>query len=156
MLQISAYAKQEGLQVYANEDYMDVILGTDGDNKTNADGVAHIYNGSEEAETVEGSVYYGNIYQIITKVGEDGVLEIGVRNTNDAEIWAMIDNVKLTYYGTESTKKTTNETAIASVKDTQNSIQSIYTLSGVQSPTLQKGINLVKYNNGTVKKVVVK
>ena len=156
MLQISAYAKQEGLQVYANEDYMDVILGTDGDNKTNADGVAHIYNGSEEAKTVEGSVYYGNIYQIITKVGEDGVLEIGVRNTNDAEIWAMIDNVKLTYYGTESTKKTTNETAIASVKDTQNSIQSIYTLSGVQSPTLQKGINLVKYNNGTVKKVVVK
>jgi hypothetical protein len=145
MLQISAYTEQEGFEVYAGESSMSVKL------DKNADGVAHIYGETEG--TVDGvSVWYGNIYQIITKVDESGTLEIGARSVSNSAVWGMIDNVKLTYYGTESKKVPTE---IDSVEDGKNSdIKAIYTAAGVQVPALQKGLNIVKYANGVAKKVV--
>ena len=154
MLQIGAFANAEGLEVYAGEDSQKVKAGQN--DEEGASGIAHIYDGSELPEAVEGEVWYGNLYQIITKVGEDGILEIGARNVNESEIWAMIDNVKLTYYGTESTKQPTHETAIASVKSEKTVVKGIYTLSGTAIPSLQKGINIVKYSDGSVKKVFSK
>ena len=152
MLQISAHADAEGLQVYANSNYLNVVAAQP-ENKKNKDDVAYIYDG-KEAVTIEGTVEYGSIYRITTVVGEDGTLEIGARNTNDGEIWAMIDNVELTYYGTESKKEPTN--AISSPKESSPSVTAIYTLSGTKVSALQKGINLVKMSDGSVKKVLVK
>ena len=160
VVQFSAYAKQAGMQVYANEDYMDIVLGTDGNNKTNTDGVAHIYGATTEDFTITDedgavttpTVWYGNAYQITTTVGEDGTLEIGIRGNNpDDELWGMADNAKLTYYGTESTKIPTD---ISGVSNTQKRIKTIYTATGAQVPALQKGVNIVKYSDGSAKKIV--
>lgn len=176
VLQISAYCKQEGLQVYANDATLEVVLGTEGDNKTNSPAVAHVYsyNGDEdpeefsttvvetdETEEVTKSVItpaaaYGNVYRLITQVGEDGTLTFGARiaSNTESEHWAMVDNVSLTYYGDESAKIPTD--IKKTEKGNTNAATSIYTLSGTQVNALQKGINIVKMTNGTVKKMLVK
>lgn len=142
-----AFADAEGFQVYAGENAMNVKVGQ------NEEGTGHLYGETEE--TVEGPIWYGNLYQVVTKVGDDGMLEIGARNIGGGTVWAMIDNVKLTYYGTASTKVPT--TGIAKVTEDQNAkVTAIHTLSGTKVNALQKGINLVKYSNGTIKKVLVK
>ena len=153
VLQISAYANTEGLQVYANDDYMDVIVGTVGKDHTNENGAANIYSNTAEAEPFDGTVWYGNIYRVATVVGEDGTLEIGVRNTNGGAMWAMIDKAKLTYYGNESAI-VTEISEVSTPKE--SSAAAIYTLSGTKVSALQRGINIVKMQNGNVRKVLVK
>ena len=167
MLQISAFADAEGLEVYANEDFLKVVVGQ------NADSTPLIYDGSEEAKTyivkittideqtqeeeesmITPTAAYGNVYRIITQVSEDGTLEIGVRNVGGGTVWAMIDNVKLTYYGTESENI---PTAIEEVKGSEgNAYTGIHTLAGTRTAIMQKGFNLIKSADGTVKKVLVK
>lgn len=147
VVEFGAFADAEGFQVYAGENAMNVKVGQ------NEEGTGHLYGETEE--TVEGSIWYGNLYQVVTKVGDDGILEIGARNVGGGTVWAMVDNVKLTYYGTASAKVPT--TGIAKVNDVQNAkVTAIYTLSGTKVNALQKGINLVKYSNGTIKKVLFK
>lgn len=153
VLQMSAYADAEGFQVYANKEYMDVLVGTAGSNHTNENGTAYIYSNTAEAEPFDGTVWYGNIYRIATVVGEDGTLEIGARNTNGGALWAMIDKAKLTYYGNGSAIVT--EIAEVSTPAKSN-IAAIYTVTGAKIPTLQRGINIVKMQNGNVRKVLVK
>lgn len=93
-MQIGAFADAEGFQVYAGEDFLDVKVGQ------NENGAASIYsNASEEPEALGEGIWYGNLYQINTIVGEDGTLELGARNVGGGEVWAMIDNVKLFYKG---------------------------------------------------------
>ncbi len=147
VLELGAFADAEGLQVYAGENDMNVKVGQ------NENGAGHLYGETEES--LEGSIWYGNLYQVVTKVGEDGILEIGARNVGGGTVWAMIDNVKLTYYGTNSTKVPT--TGIANLAENTNAkVTAIYNLSGTKVNALQKGINLVKYSNGSVKKVYIK
>ena len=147
VLELGAFADADGFQVYAGENDMNVKVGQ------NENGAGHLYGETEES--LEGSIWYGNLYQVVTKVGEDGILEIGARNVGGGTVWAMIDNVKLTYYGTNSTKVPT--TGIANLAENTNAkVTAIYNLSGTKVNALQKGINLVKYSNGSVKKVYIK
>jgi len=48
------------------------------------------------------------------------------------------------------------ETAISNIEQTEESISSIYSISGAKLDTMQKGMNIVKYADGTIKKVFVK
>ncbi|MBQ6966081.1 MAG: hypothetical protein IJP82_10435 [Bacteroidaceae bacterium] len=146
-LQISAFADAEGLQVYANNDYMNVVVGQNNEEGSEFYGVARIFS-STATEVHEGTVWYGNIYQITTVVGEDGIMEIGARNVNDAAVWAMIDNVELKYYGTHSSKVTGIE-GIST--PTAKSDGRIYNLAGQAVDASYKGIVI---KNG--KKVLVK
>ena len=170
MLQISAFANAEGLEVYANEDCLKVVVGE------NEGSTPHVYDGSEEAEVysvettetdaesgeksevvVTPTTTHGNIYRIITKVGEEGTMEIGARNVGGGTVWGMIDNVKLTYYGAESEKIPTAIECIDAVESTNsNTAAGIYSLTGTRTATMQRGINIVKMADGTVKKVMVK
>ena len=147
--ELTAFADAEGLQVYANDDYLDVLVGQ------NEEGVACLYSNTDEALTIEdaGSIWRGNIYRIATVVGEDGTLEIGARNTGNGTLWAMIDKTSLTYYGSESVIVSR---IIVPEKADINDISAIYTLSGIRAESLQKGINLVKMKDGSVRKLIVR
>lgn len=147
VLQISAYVEVEGFQVYANDDYLDVKVGQ------NENGAPFIYSNTADAEPYDATIWRGNIYRIATVVGEDGTLEIGARNVSGGECWGVLDNVKLTYYGNESAIVT----EIAEVATpAKSSPAAIYTLSGTKVSALQRGINIVKMHDGTVRKVLVK
>ncbi len=128
-VQCGAYADNEGLVLYANNETVNVEVGKDG----------------------EGN--YMRIYTINVIVGEDGVLEFGVKNTNGGTMWAMIDEVHLTYKGTDSEIMTRIE-CINSIVSTAS--ETIYSVSGVKLSSLSKGINIVKNSDGKVQKIMVK
>lgn len=164
ILQISAFADAEGLQVYANNDFRDVMVGQNNEEGSAFYGVARSFGETtevftaitdEEAE-ITPTVWYGNVYLITTTVGEDGTMEIGARNVSGSAIWGMIDNVKLTYYGTESAKVPTSTGIEATNSNDIKVVKAIYNGAGVQNATLQKGINIVKYNDGTTQKIFFK
>ncbi len=127
-VQLGAYADNEGLQVYANDNKVDIEVGRN--------------DGGE----------YMRIYTIDAIVGEDGVLEIGVENTNGGTQWAMIDEVQLLYKGTESNIIT----CISKIENSSKAATSIYSINGVKQNSLTKGLNIVKSADGSIKKILVK
>ncbi len=129
--QVSAFADAEGFQVYANDNSADVYAGKNA-------------NGSE--------LEYGYIYTVDVIV-TDGKLEIGGRISQDATVWAMLDNCKLTYFGTESQIYTAIENLD---KNANATIESIYTVSGARVSSLAKGLNIVKMSDQSVQKIFVK
>lgn len=94
---------------------------------------------------------------VIVKVGDDGKLRIGVKKdvtiTSD---WAIFDNFSLTYYGKNSSKTPSTGIEAAEVAGSKAAVAGIYTISGAQVSTLQKGINIVRYADGKTEKVLVK
>lgn len=63
--------------------------------------------------------------------------------------WFKADNFRLTYFGTNSAN------AIANV-ESATAASTVYSVAGARSANLQKGVNIVKYTDGSVKKVLVK
>ena len=87
---------------------------------------------------------------IIFSIEEGEEVEIKASSAN----WFKADNFRLSYFGAESTNVPTD---IASVEASSKvAPAAIYTISGAKVAGLQKGINIVKYADGTVKKVLVK
>ena len=91
------------------------------------------------------------INKVETMVEEGGSLTIGIKK--DILInsdWCAFDNWKLFYLGT------TASTGIGSVETATGTATEYYSVSGARLAAPQKGINIVKYNDGTVKKVMMK
>ena len=91
--------------------------------------------------------------EIVVKV-EDGTLDFGVRVTLTGSTWVCVDNFTLSYIGTEA--PTTGVKAIADDANIDATASEFFSVSGTRTNALQKGINIVKMTNGTVKKVIVK
>ena len=86
-------------------------------------------------------------------LSEAGNVELGIRK--DATIgndWIIMDDFELYYLGKEA------PAAIDAVADNaaQGAAVEYYSVSGAKQNGLQQGINIVKYQNGEVKKVFVK
>lgn len=92
---------------------------------------------------------YKSTVRIMVEEGQD--LTIGVRKsvTINAD-WCVFDDFKLFYLGKEK------PVAINDVNAAANAKAEYYSLSGVKLNGAQKGVNIVKMSNGTVKKVLVK
>lgn len=83
---------------------------------------------------------------------------IGAKNTSNGT-WAIWDNWKLFYFGTSSAKADSGDATgieAAEVAGSKAAVAGIYTISGAQVSTLQKGINIVRYADGKTEKVLVK
>lgn len=98
-----------------------------------------------------------NNYEVTIKLAEGEDLIIGSKNIDELSArWVMIDNFRLEYYGANSTKEeTSGEVSVQGIQ-TATAASAIYTISGTRVDALQKGINIVRMSNGTVKKVLVK
>ncbi len=84
-------------------------------------------------------------------VAEGANLTFGLRKTELINSdWCMFDNFKLSYLGTQT------PTGIDAAEAVQNAskAEGVYTISGVKTNAMNKGINIVKMADGTVKKVV--
>ncbi len=87
---------------------------------------------------------------IIFVVEEQGEVEIKASSST----WFKADNFRLTYFGADSQKEPTDVEGVEAAAESE--IVAIYTASGTPVAQLQKGLNIVKYANGTVKKLFVK
>lgn len=100
-----------------------------------------------------------NQYSVIFTVPENTDVTIGLKTVGTmAARWFVADNFTLTCYGTNSAKQDTDEglVNIADVDSNDNTPAAIYNISGAKVNALQKGINIVKMTDGTVRKVFVK
>lgn len=119
---------------------------------------------STPVEPNVGSATTANTYTVTFTVEEGNDVKIGFQSIGTMPFrWFMCDDFTLTYYGTESAKvDSTDEgdvVAIEGVEETApatKAIAGIYNASGAKIATLQKGINIVKYTDGSVKKIFVK
>ena len=82
---------------------------------------------------------------------------IGAKNSSNGT-WAIWDNWKLTSFGTSSAKTESGDpSGIEGVGTEGDAVPvAIYTTAGAQVNALQKGLNIVKFSDGSTKKVLVK
>lgn len=98
-------------------------------------------------------------YSVIFSVEEGQLVTIGVKTSGTMTArWFVCDNFKLKYFGTESQHEDSeNPMSVDGVEVAEGAqIVAIYTVSGAPVATLQKGLNIVKYADGSVKKIFVK
>ena len=119
---------------------------------------------STPVEPNVGSATAANTYTVTFTVEEGNDVKIGFQSIGTMPFrWFMCDDFTLTYYGTESAKvDSTDEGDVVAIKGVEETapatkaIAGIYNASGAKIATLQKGINIVKYTDGSVKKIFVK
>ena len=99
------------------------------------------------------AVTTSGLYTVTVKLEEGADLKFGVSWSDSGDKWTCMDEFTLVYYGTESSKISTD---IEGVESSAVTPVAIYTVSGAQVDALQKGINIVKYSDGSTKKVLVK
>ena len=100
-----------------------------------------------------------NNYSVIFTVNEGETVTVGFQTSGTmAAGWFVCDNFKLTYFGGESAKEDSgNPMEVEGVEAAAEAeIVAIYTASGTPVAQLQKGLNIVKYADGTIKKLFVK
>ncbi|MCQ2213317.1 MAG: hypothetical protein MJZ36_06745 [Bacteroidaceae bacterium] len=135
------------------------------------EGRAYIYAAGvtgEEVRTVlsdpiaiqtEGCRDARNTYSVIINLKEGEDLLIGAKSIGELSArWVMVDNYTLTYYGASSSKPESpaDNTAIDVVESTSAAPVVIYSVSGARVANVQKGLNIIKMSDGSVKKVLVK
>jgi hypothetical protein len=95
---------------------------------------------------------------LIVKV-TDGSLRIGLSKTRLVSAdWTMFDNFTLTYYGNNSKKTPTSINSIDINSNNNIEVKPIgyYSLNGTKICIPQRGICIIKYSNGEVKKSLIK
>lgn len=119
---------------------------------------------STPVEPNVGSATAANTYTVTFTVEEGNDVKIGFQSIGTMPFrWFMCDDFTLTYYGTASAKvDSTDEGDVVAIEGVEEAapatkaIAGIYNASGAKIATLQQGINIVKYTDGSVKKIFVK
>lgn len=119
---------------------------------------------STPVEPNVGSATAANTYTVTFTVEEGNDVKIGFQSIGTMPFrWFMCDDFTLTYYGTESAKvDSTDEGDVVAIEGVEEAapatkaIAGIYNASGAKIATLQQSINIVKYTDGSVKKIFVK
>jgi len=135
------------------------------------EGRAYIYAGAgkgEEVRTVlsdpieiqeSGCRDARNTYTVVVKLGEGEDLYIGAKSIGELSArWVMVDNYTLTYYGPASAKEESpaDASAIVVANAPVVTASAIYNAAGSRVAKLQKGLNIVKMSDGSVKKIMIK
>lgn len=100
------------------------------------------------------AVTTSGLYTVTVKLEEGADLKFGVSWSDSGDKWTCMDEFILTYYGTASEKEETS-TDIEGVEGSNAAVPvAIYTISGAQVSSLQNGVNIIKYSDGSTKKVL--
>lgn len=97
------------------------------------------------------------VVRVVFTLEEKSDVVIGAKNSSNGT-WAIWDNWKLTSFGTSSAKTESGDpSGIEGVGTEGDAVPvAIYTTAGAQVNALQKGLNIVKFSDGSTKKVLVK
>lgn len=100
-------------------------------------------------------------YSVFFTIPEKAEVTLGFMSVGTMEArWFVCDNFRLTYYGESSSHADTPDEGTVDIQTIHSDHSAIpvavHSLSGTRLNTLKKGINVVTYSDGTVKKVFVK
>lgn len=93
------------------------------------------------------------------KASEDSKVTIGIEALSATGNWLAADNFKLYYYGTNSAIEVNGDASSSTdIEGVDSSAAvtpvAIYTISGVKVDAMQKGLNIVKFSDGSTKKIL--
>lgn len=118
---------------------------------------AYVYSTASDAilfaNDSEVEVSTSQLYTVVASVDDSGELKFGVKWSDDGNQWTCLDEFTMQYLGTEAP---TGIQQIAQKVEEAAKVVAIYSVSGAPVATLQKGLNIVKYADGSVKKIFVK
>lgn len=108
-----------------------------------------------------GAATEANEYSVTFTVKGEEDVKIGFQTIGVVPFrWFMCDDFKLVYYGASSNKEVTPDEGQVDIDEVEaaaaNVVVAVYNASGIRVDAPQKGLNIVKYANGNVKKVYVK
>ena len=84
-----------------------------------------------------------------------GTITVGAKKeTTIASDWTIFDNLRLYYLGQEAPEDLTGIYAVQG--DSKSEVEAVYSLNGSRLNGLQKGLNIIRHKDGSVKKVLVK
>lgn len=92
---------------------------------------------------------FGAFFGAYITIAEGETLTIGVRTNEAVEFWGAADNFTLTRYVSNTSGVESHR--LGTVRE-----KTVYTLTGSKAAPSQKGIGIVRYADGSVRKVVVK
>ena len=97
-------------------------------------------------------------FEVTFKLEEASPITLGVMAKNTNANWLAADNFKLMCYGTASTKEASGDAGDASsienvTEQSAKVVVAIYNAAGAQINALQPGINIVKYADGSTRKI---
>ncbi len=115
---------------------------------------------STVVEPIEEAATNATRYEVVFDLPEGAEVKLGVMSvgTMDAR-WFVGDNFALTYYGTGSAKENTGDNGSVDIDEVETADEvvpvAIYSISGARLTAPQKGINIIRMSDGTVKKVLI-
>ncbi len=100
-------------------------------------------------------------YSVFFTIPAKSEVTLGFMSVGTMEArWFVCDNFRLTYYGESSSHADTPDGGAVDVQSIASGQPStpvaIHSLSGTRQNTLKRGINVITYSDGSVKKVLVK
>ena len=99
--------------------------------------------------------YYPNSLKV--QVGEDGNLRIAIRKWNHITgDWTIFTNWQLFYLGKTGANFADELTAVESLSSANAKAAQVFSIDGRQMSRLNRGINIVRMSDGSVRKVMVK
>jgi len=100
-------------------------------------------------------------YSVFFTIPEKTAVTVGFKSVGTMEArWFVCDNFRLTYYGESSAHANTPDEGTVDVQTITSgraaSPVAIHSLAGTRQRALKKGVNVVTYTDGSVRKVLVK
>ena len=127
-------------------DRTDVTI-TVGSKKVTTHGYWFTWNSSGDKAMQAGKM--GNLYGTISQVGFNYA-------ETPSQQWIIISEDELEQYGMKPAVPTNIGTVTIDGKDVEKTVVGIYTIGGTKLNVTQPGINIIRYSDGTSKKVLVK
>lgn len=125
-----------------------------------------VSNGSGKSSFNKASAEVEDVMRVITTGQQMQATVRGLKSGTDYCYRSFVESAKGVTYGSEISFTTTGTPDTSGIEDiiddttisedSGNDIYKIFNIQGVEMSVLQKGINIVIYKNGTVRKVVVK
>lgn len=129
-------------------DRTDVVLGT-GNNTIKTHGYWFTWYNNDNKSM------QANVYSDITGYGNVSIVSFSFSNSATAQQWILVSEDELEAY--KNILATTNIKNYNHQEDSQsNEIKAVYNTDGRKMLQMQKGLNIVRYQNGNIRKVIVK
>jgi len=98
-----------------------------------------------------------NVYGTVTGFGTVAQANFSFANTATAQQWIIISEDELEDYRTIAIATTIEAAEVdAWTPDEGKAVDAFYTTGGIRQQKMQKGFNIIRYSDGTTKKIVVR
>ena len=102
--------------------------------------------------------YRNELFINVTDEDDDMIIRIGVKkDTEVSDDWSIFDDFEIWYLGKDGAANSEDALPVESINASGSStVVGVYTVGGTRVASLQRGINIVRMSDGSVRKIIVK